>query len=202
MDSVSSNKKEAKMLSVAQATLQLLGQGGVDAVSFSRIARSSGVSRAWLYKYIGNSDEKLIEFSVDLFGSYFARLDEPVGGGSSRLWTRQVIDRFSALLETSLKYPVVLNIYFRYQATPTLLGQRIARIESVYLKHQVLEIQKSVPVSAAQARMVAEILLGIRMGLAHRWLSAEFRKSTSKEELLQYLKRSLRSLLRSKKTVT
>lgn len=191
--------KEEKMFMVAQATLKILNQHGLSGVSFARVARAAGVSRAWLYKYIGGSDQELVDFTIDTFGTMWGRLDRPDLHGDEMQWQQGIMERFSHFLDSNLKYPWILPIYFRYRGTKTILGDRIVLIEQKYLKRQVGELQKSFQLSPAQARLTADVLLGIRLGLAYQWMSGDLQNAVTKGELVSFLGKSLKTLIQSGK---
>ncbi|OFZ20017.1 MAG: hypothetical protein A2X94_11695 [Bdellovibrionales bacterium GWB1_55_8] len=193
------SEKAQKMLRVAEATLKILDQHGITGLSFSRVARSAAVSRTWLYKYIGGSDQELLAFAVETFGRIYARLDDSGSHRNDKEWLRGTVARFGRLLDSTIQYPSVLPIYFKFRGSENLVGKTIEGIERIYLSRQTAELERIFSLPAKTARLAAEVLLGIRIGVAHRWLQTGMRQKVKKEELLVFLTRSLIPLIKAGK---
>ena len=71
------DSKQEKLEKVAAACLSIVHAQGPRALTLSRVARSAGVSRAWIYKYIGGSHDELIECAAEYFGKIYSRLEKP-----------------------------------------------------------------------------------------------------------------------------
>ena len=56
--------KEERYADVARVVAGLLLRAGPDAVRVSTVARLAGVSRPWLYKYLGGEPDDLIRYAV------------------------------------------------------------------------------------------------------------------------------------------
>jgi len=187
--------KTDKMERVASATLQLILEQGLSELTFSKLSRKAGVSRPWLYEYIGATKESLVEYAVDHFGKQYARLDNRPRASSAKEWLPQVLLRTDELLDDSLAYPWVIPLYYRYRGTVNPLGKRIKLLEERYLKSMTEEIKQALQVRNETARVLAETLMAVRLGLAYHWVFSDFRKHSRKEDLLAIVHSVLKRML-------
>ncbi len=108
------NIKLTKMTRVAQKTLFLCERNGVEAVTISRVATLAKVSRPWIYKYIGGTKNKVLNFAFNHFGNEFALLDSRPAPKNPQEWLESINAGFDHLLEIgkkkSLGTPLVLPL--------------------------------------------------------------------------------------------
>lgn len=67
--------KEERFRRVCEAVLATLLRGGPDALAVSTLARKAGVSRAWIYKYVGADQDALLEAAAHVVGDAFIDRD-------------------------------------------------------------------------------------------------------------------------------
>lgn len=186
--------KSAKMARVAERTAWLLLRHGTDGVSFAKVARSSEVSRAWLYKYIGKERQDLIDFMADHLAAELGKLDSRPRTDSREGWVDDSVAGLAGLLESSAAVPWVLPLYFRYLRADNALGQCVERNEARYLVTATHEIATVFGMRAEAARLTAELLLATRLGIAYRHQSDGFEGGGDSRFLLDHYRRWLRAL--------
>lgn len=182
--------KSAKYEAVAKAVLELLAQSGVSGVSHSKVARLSKVSRPWIYKYVGKTQSTLIQFSAVHFGQKLLEV-----GKSSRMaekpqeLTELALQSTWQLLEKFSDWKEILPLYFRYAGTKNPLGLMIANLENDQLKEMSQALSRLFKISAKEARMTAEIILAIRMGVGFRYAQIGLKQQGSLAEIQQAMRR-------------
>lgn len=188
--------KAEKMQQVAEGTMKVLSVQGLSGITFSSVAKASGVSRAWLYKYFGASDQALLDFMTETFAVTWAKTEMISHASNRNLWVKETMAGYSQFLDAAVEFPWAMEVYFRYRGTGNLLGQKIKSLEDHYIRTQAESVRIGTSLIPAQARLVSEVLLGVRLGLAHRWVFGGIRKTTSKEDFLKFLSYTLKSLIR------
>ena len=193
------DQKTEKVSRLAEAVLRLVAQAGVEGLTFSKLARAAGVSRAWIYKYGGTRDE-LLAFATDYFGKIFTSLEAQPGNYlSERQWLEGTTESFGALLEHTRMHPLVVMLYFRFRGTPTLLGKRIARVEATQANHEIVQLRALFLLSLPEARRVSEVLGNIRMGLAHAWAYGELKDLAAVGEVKIHFRDAIEGVLQGLK---
>jgi AcrR family transcriptional regulator len=165
------NDKESKMDIIANKTLYILERYGHDAVTFSRVAASTKISRPWIYKYIGKTKEDLMNFAVDHFGKKFALIYSRPQPQDIEQWNKMTVAGFERILNETQKNPWIIIIYFQFRGSTTPLGIRIAHLENLFLKENSKEIQSALNLDSKKAKKFTKYLLAIRMGLVHNWIT-------------------------------
>ena len=184
------------MVRVAECTLKIIHQHGLDGLTHSRLARASGVSRPWLYAYIGKTKDSLISLAVQHFGHVYAQIDLPPVGFDAKSWVNGQVEGLRNALNQVTSYPWLMPLYFRYRSTETPLGQAIMETEKQYIKKQVTELQNSLKLDVRTARAVAELCTAFKLGLAYRWGATTLRNDITQEHVLILAKSWLRKAAR------
>ena len=188
--------KEEKMMRVAEYTLRLIHQHGLEGLTHSRLARAAGVSRPWIYAYVGKDKSALITLAVNYFGRLFARFDDPPASDTEVGWIRSQIEGLKTALDTAEKYPWLMPIYFRYRATESEIGQSIMNAEKFYVRRQTLELQNALKIDSKNARVVVELTTAFKLGLAYRWASTTLYKDISEAQVLLLAKNWIKGALK------
>lgn len=165
------SSKTDKLIRLAEAVLRLIDAHGMKGVTTTNLSRAAKVTRPWIYKYIGRSKDDLIRFAVDHFGRSVAEMDRPMKFSSRAEWIQASVDHVAHVLKSTSRYPWFTSLYFKYRGTPTLLGSRIADVESAYFQKQAAEMSATLKTPTERAYLVAEVLTAFRMGLMHSWQS-------------------------------
>jgi hypothetical protein len=163
--------KSQKYSQVSEACLAILSIKGLNALNLSGVAKRSGVSRAWIYKYIGGDKEDLLTFSLKTFGE---KLLEPSRVGQSLTpeeWKNYYLPELTRTHTLTKTHPWLPNVYYRYRYSSSSVGKVIREIELNAKKARAKELTESWGVSEKGAKSLASVLVAIRMGLAFHWIS-------------------------------
>lgn len=184
---MSAEEKEHKIEAVAAATAKLLWQHGVEGLTHARLARASGVSRAWLYKYVGPNKEDLLRFVTEHFGAMLAKFQTRPRVDSKENWIDDTVQGVFVLIVQGQQFPWVLPLYYRYVGTDSDLGRCIAALEERYLDTATVEIIKVFGATEKRARWMAELMLTVRAGIAYRQQLTSFVALNQLEDLRKLL---------------
>jgi len=176
--------KELKMIKAAECALQIIANDGLEQLSFTRVSKACGISRGWLYKYIGQSPKALTDFAVDHFGKLFAEMDNRPSVSDLKSWSSAILEGTHQGFMDTDRYPWIVMIYFRYAHSNTQIGERIRKIDSQYQQVLTAEIERVFSVPRADAAVLAETLTSLRLGMSFRWLSPKTRAILGKRQML------------------
>jgi len=184
--------KQARYHAFAEATLKLIFHRGEDAVTHSQAARAAGVSRAWVYKYVGSERSDIIEFAIDYFGKLYSGLDTPFEKMTRTNWREVFLKRTGDFLERAQENRWIIPLYYRFKGTDTIIGRRLDRIETLYMEKMNSELGPLLGTADARKVLAAlEVMTALRLGLAFRLSGYRPRHSADIPELLQVLSRWL-----------
>lgn len=182
--------KQEKLARVAKSIMGIVVRFGMDSLTPSRLARAAGVSRPWVYKYIGGSKEALSNFAVDHFGQLLTQLDSGSKPPSVDFFESDEIRRLENALELIDDNPEVIQIYFRFKGSPSIMGTAIDKIEDQYRMAKVHQLKETFQLSDKEALVYTEILKTLKMGLCHQWLTGPLRGQISREEYVSIVSKS------------
>jgi len=182
--------KTAKFDAVAKAILELLSQSGVSGVSHTKIARLSKVSRPWIYKYVGKTTNALVEFAAIHFGNQLLSVGKASRtASSSDELTELALHSSWLLLEKFSDLREILPLYFRYAGSKNPIGVMIEKLENDQLKEMTGALSRLFKIPQKEARLNAELILAIRMGIGFRYSQLEMKKQNSLPEMQKALRR-------------
>ncbi len=179
--------KQLKLERVAKCVMSIVVRFGLDGLSPSRLSRAAQVSRPWIYKYIGGSKDSLSSFAITHFGKLLAQLDGGAKPASIEFFRDDEIARLANALAFSENHPEVILIYYRYKGTPTSLGKAIEKIENEYRKAKNFQIRETFRISEKDSEIYTEILLALKMGLCHKWISKDLKDKVTRDEFLKVI---------------
>jgi len=161
------NPKEQKRFAVSQSILEIIERDGLKGVSHSRISRHSGVSRPWIYEYMGKDKQDLIQVAADVMASFFVRAHDDTLPESGAAFEARLSDGTKYTLECAVTYPVVVKLYYRFRHATNPLGKVIDKYEKHSLDYLVKCLVKVHHLATPVAYQIAQVILTIRMGFAH-----------------------------------
>lgn len=170
--SASKNTKEDKQLAVSVAILEVIERDGLLGVTHSKVSRRSKVSRAWIYEYIGKEKSALIEFASEVFASHFARVKMTTFPKTKAELEQQLQEGVDFLFHSIELSPVVIKLYFRFRGTPNPIGAVIQKYEKQWLTGASKAVVDVLHLSNEQANIIAELVLMLRLGFAHRYVTS------------------------------
>ncbi|GIL17811.1 MAG: hypothetical protein BroJett040_15620 [Oligoflexia bacterium] len=163
VDSAQERNKEKKVKVVLESILEIIAQKGPQGLSFTVVSRKSGVSRPWLYKYVGKTKDDLLDFAFREYANKIAPK------GKKWVYTKKDIDArladgFQKLWEME---PQILKIYFQQFSRETDLSRRMMEREKEYSSDMAKALEKVYGVRAPVAELTAEYLTYLRIAIAH-----------------------------------
>lgn len=185
--------KDLKFQAVTQALLKILSSSHLE-ITHSQVSRLSGVSRAWLYKYIGQTAHDLTQFAARQIAHDLLHLgglptevmkDKDVSAEKLINHIFQASEHLFALSEYEKD---IFKIYFKYLGTDTTIGKLIQQYEKQQIKNlseafiQIMNWEKQ------KALDLAEIILAIKFGISGRLASGAMSATLRKKDLNQRLK--------------
>jgi hypothetical protein len=166
------NTKEDKQLAVSTAILEVIEREGLLGVTHSKVSRRSKVSRAWIYEYIGKEKGALVEFAADVFASHFARAKMTTFPKTKAELEQQLQEGVDFLFNSVELSPVVIKLYFRFRGSPNAIGTVIQKYEKQWLAGASKTAVDVLHLPAEQAAIIAELVLTLRLGFAHRFATS------------------------------
>jgi AcrR family transcriptional regulator len=157
--------KEGKYVRVAESVAALLPQRGVRGLSIAAVASSAGISRRWIYRYVGKSQKELLEPAARHFVTVFTGMTDPGQDetGNREAWWHGGAGR---IFQHARKNPEALRLYFQFAGASHELGRMLGPVLEMHRQHQALELQKEHQLTAAQAEQVGLIWDAFRLGMA------------------------------------
>ena len=196
-------EKPERFAAVTVAVLGILQNHGEDHVSHTRVSRDSGISRSWLYKYVGNSRESLLNLSIDYFGKLFTDHGPAQTELGREQWMKVIVERFERMLELTMRFPGVPRIYFRYRGRPGAVGRWLEETASQIRNREAAELRTIFGLPKVEAERVSETLSALRMGLMFGVSPVQLpdfamnrnMRDMPKKEVLELFERILRAVI-------
>jgi AcrR family transcriptional regulator len=169
--------KDERFERVTRVVFSELLRGGPDALQYANLARTAGVSRAWLYLYFGANKDALLSYTARMLGGAFTAFDVPSGPPTADGLRATVADGTRKALADIASTPGTMLLYFRYRNEPDPLGAEIRELERRYIDQFVAITPRHIPPD--EARRFAELQMSMRTGLYYRWVDPDFRNTHS-----------------------
>jgi len=180
---IEKNTKEEKFTKVAISIIRALNIS-VAHLNHSFVARDSDISRAWIYKYIGQSKEELLKFGVEFFGKMLGDIKGPITVAKTKdefkehilAATWEIIEKFSL-------YPDLTLLYFKHCGQSTVIGKLIEDYEAEFIDQLRTTLIKLFNRGPQDAKLVAELIMSLRMGIVHRYTMKELSKQFTIDDI-------------------
>lgn len=190
--------KTEKFEAVSLALFHLLALQPLAKITHAQVARRAGVSRAWLYKYLGSDKDDLITFAIEHLGRKLTERDKEDVIRTKQDLVQAVVTGVSRMFDNTRDFPWFIPVYFKYKGTPTTPAKAIHDIEQAYVRRQAQVMSKIFKsYNLEQAMIAAEILTTMRMGLAFNWQQGELSKRGSQRDILAYVEKWVTELFGS-----
>lgn len=188
--------KQERSDRVGRALAEIVAKHGVTRINISALAKRAGVSRAWIYKYIGRDQSSMFQHFIEEFGRRFATVPSAERHLTVAAWIRGRLESAERFLEEAQRQPWILLVYFRHQYAENEIGSRIRQIESLQTDAFIAEARKALPNWDDRRLLIFAESYGVfRNAMVYRWLSSRARKKPSKKELLDSIESYLHSAL-------
>ncbi len=159
--------KGNKFDQAARTAIEMLAMFGMERITISALARKSGVSRPWIYKYIGSDPGAIVDLAIKSMGEAFTELNRPAFEAKDfDAWNTEVALGTRALFEDVRRIPALVQIYWRYHETDTSIGKHIREIEGRYLARFAESSAGALKISHSKASELGRLISLLRMGAA------------------------------------
>jgi hypothetical protein len=164
---MSQSSKEKKFDDVFEAVLAILNShAGLAGVNHSAISRISGVSRPWIYKYVGKTKEELIQKTADHYIKELFRNRKGESMGSMENLKSVIREDTLHFLQQAQRHPRLIPLIFVYFESLGPIGKIVRETFNYHSGKLAKEIERTMKVSKADAEMLAELYSVMRLGLA------------------------------------
>ncbi len=155
-------------------------------INIQKLATSAGVSRPWIYKYFGSSEEEMILNAIDCMAPQLTELtkkdDEPT---TPKEWARFFLKSLDITLNEAEVYPDFFQFYFLSMLFPDQFSQRLLHHEGLYQEKRVIpRIQKVFKFSYPDAKAFSEMIFSLRMGVVMSWMREENKTKVNRQKIL------------------
>jgi AcrR family transcriptional regulator len=179
------DKKLEKFEAVSLALFHLLATQPLAKITHANVARRAGVSRAWLYKYLGADKDDLIRFAIEHLGRKLTERDSADVIRTKADFVDAIVLGVERMFENTREFPWFVPVYFKYKGTSTTPAKAIHEIEQTYVQRQAATMKRIFKSQTSNQSMIAaEILTTMRMGLAFNWQHGEISKLGSQANFL------------------
>jgi len=183
--------KEERFERVTQAVVTSLLSDGLGGLRHATLARRSGVSRQWIYKYLGRDHEDILEHAARTVAEAFVGFEIRFNGETLEEWREWLAEGTRQGLLDSERDPWVMRLYFQYRHELGRIGEAIRHIDQRYLDKFLENMPASLRRNRTQARQFALVFNAGRMGIYYRWTDPAFRVELPLEEAVQEVLRPL-----------
>jgi hypothetical protein len=179
-----SGSKEHRFHRVAWAVAVTVLRSGPEAIRVADVARRAGVSRAWVYKYMGADRAALMSFAVRLFGQAFAAPATEGQAADPEAWRASIREGSRKGLADVLLAPWCVLVYVRWRHARGELGDQLRAIELAEIGRFVDRMPPSIVRDRRAAEAFATLFHAARLGILHHWLDPVFRTEVGEEAAL------------------
>jgi AcrR family transcriptional regulator len=155
-------------------------------INIQKVAERAQVSRPWVYKYFGSSEQEIIMTAIDCLSSQITEFAKTDAIPETRKdWARLFLKSLDITLAEAEKYPDFFIFYFMSVLTPGPYAERLKHHEHLYQENRVIpRIKKVFVFSQSEARSFAEMILALRLGVVMSWLREENKSKTNRQKLI------------------
>lgn len=179
--------KGARFLAVADAVVRQLLVRGPNELRYSEVARSAGVSRAWLYKYFGADHAALVDYVVRLFGEAFGGMQPRPASDDVPGWRAAMVAGVRDGLRDVAAAPWLMKIYGRYRYDSGPLGVQLRDLQRRFVEKGTEELPAVLAQDRRAAQRMIEAFTDARLGMYMRWADASRREPADEEAVVAFL---------------
>jgi hypothetical protein len=158
--------KEEKYFSVSLAILKHILEKGFTDLNVSRVAKTSKVSRAWIYQYLGANKEDLLKAASVHLSQYFSRSEYTLPKTRAE-FISQIYDGNEFVFQVAQKEPMFVQAYFKFKGMDNSLGLVVSEYENLWKKSYRGSFMGFFGFTKAKASLYLNQILILRMGYAH-----------------------------------
>jgi AcrR family transcriptional regulator len=177
------SSKNLKYQNIIEVCFRLVADFGAEKITISQVSKRSGISRGWIYKYIGKNIDEVLKYSLNEYAKDFSNIsglkiyeDENDLISYIGNYSLEMIDRIQ-------KKPSILKLYFTEHDSDNMIGEIIRDVEKISIDILAVSIEKSFNLNYESAKLKAEKIIFMRMGALMLFFSKKkFLKTSGWEE--------------------
>lgn len=184
-------RDEYKEAAIREKAMEMIVQGGFEALSMQKLARAAGVSPATIYIYYKNKEDllhQLFNKAQEKFAEYALRGFDAAAPFEEGLWV-QWKNRMQYILE----YPVYYQFFEQFRNSP-LINNR--NLNMAYFKESMMSFVKNAVRRGEIKKMEPEIFWSIAYGSLYALLRFHLQERKMMTEHFQLTDAKLRQTLR------
>lgn len=176
---MSSTPKEKKFNAVYESVLTILNSHhGLHGVNHTSLSRVSGVSRPWIYKYLGKSREEVIKKTTEFYIKELMQARKISVIETVSELKEQIRESTIHFLQQAQRHPKVIPLIFVYFESLGPVGVVVRESFKAYSGKLSKDIQRVLKTSKSDAEVMAELVSIMRLGLAFFLVRGEKSKVT------------------------
>lgn len=183
--------KEQKMIDTAEAANKIILEHGISGLTHTRLSQMSGVSRPWIYKYLGASKKAIINFAIDYFSNLFTEIKED-GVYEAEHWEENILSATERILIRTQQHPWFIPLYYKHANTNTVIGEIIKEKETEVIDKISHEFEVAYKVRPERARFIIQNQMHFQLSLAYQWTHSEDKSPEYRNQLVLFFKQWLR----------
>lgn len=161
-------------------------------INIQKLAEKADVSRPWIYKYFGSTEDDIISTAIDCLAPQFTEHGKVSEINTPKDWAKAFLKTLELALIKVEKYPEVYQAIYSSMVIPNNFTERIKHHETIFKeKHVVPQVKKVFGVSNDEARSFADLIQALRFGIMLQWLREDEKTPLKKKKLLREIQRRI-----------
>ena len=177
------SSKNLKYQLIIEVCFSLVADFGAKKVTISQVSKRSGISRGWIYKYIGKNIDEVLKYSLNEYAKDFSNISGLKIYEDENDLISYIGDYSLEMIDRIQKKPSILKLYFTEHDSDNMIGEIIRDVERISVDILAASIEKCFNLSYDSARLRAEKIIFMRMGALMLFFSKKkFLKTSGWEE--------------------
>ena len=191
------SSKNLKYQNIIEVCFKLVGSFGADKITISQISKASGISRGWIYKYIGKNVDEVLRFSLEEYAKDFSNISGLKIYNNEEDLILYIENYTLEMIKKIEQRPSIIKLYFTEHDSENMIGKIIRDVENKSVDILTTSISKCFHLDLETSRLRAEKVIFMRMGALMLYFSKKkFSKDLNWEErFLKELYSDLRLLI-------
>lgn len=162
-------------------------------MNVQKIARATGVSRSWIYKYFGASEEEMVLSAIDFLAPKFTDHGKITKDSQGpKAWAATFLKSLDLALEKVETFPEIYRFIFGSMIYQDNYAARIRHHELSFKENFLVpQIIRVFGMRSDEARSFADLVLSLRLGVMLHWLRESERTPAKKKKLLREIRKSI-----------
>lgn len=161
-------------------------------LNIQKIAATAQVSRPWIYKYFGSTEDQIISTAIDCLAPQFTEHGKVSEINSPKAWAKAFLKTLELALVKVEDYPEIYQFIYSSMIIPNNFSDRIKYHETIFKeKHVVPQVKKVFGVTNDEARSFADLIQALRFGIMLQWLRESEKTPLKKKKLLREIQRRI-----------